>query len=322
MRLIMKTNFSKPRFASQVDVNNVLSKPVTPYYLPKVREYVLAKPHHVIAPGSFRNSQEEPYGSNDMAHNHYLEEARKKTQEKKIGFKPCGKSISLTEAKEEAVAREVHATHARIVSGPDLEPMQEEKDWDHLWKILYKLTEDDQEKSKVIEESDSTIPDPSHQTVTSTLPVIAPFTDVSSTKPIVLLRVARLEQEILITEHYSALLWPRVHQGIKNLKRVQGDFPESIREQGEVKTDSITPSGQSLDEDAMDKEMSDDDEKPFSGSKPGYRSAKREEDTNLPILGQLSILRKMITKAQRTRSLDALLPLQHQLLPQMKMADY
>ncbi|GKD84428.1 hypothetical protein Tco_1355582 [Tanacetum coccineum] len=41
----------------------------------------------------------------------------------------------------------------------------------------------DQEKSKVIEESDSTIPDPSHQTVTSTPPVIAPFTDVSSTKP-------------------------------------------------------------------------------------------------------------------------------------------
>ncbi|GJZ49674.1 hypothetical protein Tco_0603864 [Tanacetum coccineum] len=30
---------------------------------------------------------------------------------------------------------------------------------------------------------DSTIPDPSHQTVTSTPPVIAPFTDVSSTKP-------------------------------------------------------------------------------------------------------------------------------------------
>ncbi|GKC40077.1 hypothetical protein Tco_1052461 [Tanacetum coccineum] len=42
-----RPNFSKPRFASQVDVNNVLSKPVTPYYLPKVREYVLAKPHHV-----------------------------------------------------------------------------------------------------------------------------------------------------------------------------------------------------------------------------------------------------------------------------------
>ncbi|GKA41810.1 hypothetical protein Tco_0734470, partial [Tanacetum coccineum] len=155
--------------------------------------------------------------------------------------------LSLTEA-EDAVAREVHATHARIVSGPDLEPMQEDQTGSNSGKLhvslagsnpehmddeflataylkvhenlklitdervieenpeshsgsmssmknlddtynfgdqfLYdKLTEDDQEKSKVIEESDSTIPDPSHQTVTSTPPVIAPFTDVSSTKP-------------------------------------------------------------------------------------------------------------------------------------------
>ncbi|GJS17868.1 hypothetical protein Tco_0412340 [Tanacetum coccineum] len=51
-------------------------------------------------------------------------------------------------------------------------------------QFLYdKPTEDNQEKSKVREESDSTIPDPSHQTVTSTPPVISPFTDVLSTKP-------------------------------------------------------------------------------------------------------------------------------------------
>ncbi|GJS41421.1 retrovirus-related pol polyprotein from transposon TNT 1-94 [Tanacetum coccineum] len=156
-----------------------------------------------------------------------------------------GKSISLTEAEEEAVAREVHATHARIVSGPDPEPMQEDQTGSNSGKLhvslagpnpehmddeflataypkvhenlklitdervieenpeshsgsmssmknlddtynfgdqfLYdKPTEDDQEKSKVIEESDSTIPDPSHQTVTSTPPVIAPFTDKRS----------------------------------------------------------------------------------------------------------------------------------------------
>ncbi|GJR45930.1 retrovirus-related pol polyprotein from transposon TNT 1-94 [Tanacetum coccineum] len=86
-----------------------------------------------------------------------------------------------------------------------------------------KPTEDDQEKSKVREESDSTIPDSSHQTVTSTPLVIAPFTEVSSSKPSLLvtpppinteattittslpkitpfialqLRVARLEQEM------------------------------------------------------------------------------------------------------------------------------
>ncbi|GJW94056.1 retrovirus-related pol polyprotein from transposon TNT 1-94 [Tanacetum coccineum] len=83
-----RPNFSKPRFASQVDVNNVLSKPVTPYYLPKVRESVFVKPHRVIASGSSRNSSKELYGSNDMAHNYYLEEANKKTQDKNISLKP------------------------------------------------------------------------------------------------------------------------------------------------------------------------------------------------------------------------------------------
>ncbi|GJU74061.1 reverse transcriptase domain-containing protein [Tanacetum coccineum] len=58
-------------------------------------------------------------------------------------------------------------------------------------------TEDDQEKSKVREESDSTIPDPSHQTVTSTPPVIAPFTDVSSSKPSLLLRRGRLGKQVM-----------------------------------------------------------------------------------------------------------------------------
>ncbi|GJZ73405.1 hypothetical protein Tco_0637551 [Tanacetum coccineum] len=51
-------------------------------------------------------------------------------------------------------------------------------------QFLYdKPTEDDQEKSKVVNESDSTIPDPSHQTVTSTPPVIALVIDFSSPKP-------------------------------------------------------------------------------------------------------------------------------------------
>ncbi|GJT49100.1 retrovirus-related pol polyprotein from transposon TNT 1-94 [Tanacetum coccineum] len=70
-----RPRISKQRFASQVDVNNDLSKPVTTHYLSKERESAIAKPHHMIAPGSSR------YSSNDMVHNHYLEEAKKKTQE-------------------------------------------------------------------------------------------------------------------------------------------------------------------------------------------------------------------------------------------------
>ncbi|GJU15928.1 hypothetical protein Tco_1143894 [Tanacetum coccineum] len=75
-------SLSKQRFASQVDVNNDLSKPVTTHYLPKERESAVAKPHHMIAPGSSR------YSSNDMVHNHYLEEAKKKTQESSRNSEP------------------------------------------------------------------------------------------------------------------------------------------------------------------------------------------------------------------------------------------
>ncbi|GJT84811.1 hypothetical protein Tco_1066528 [Tanacetum coccineum] len=77
-----RPNFSKQWIASQIDVNNVLSKPVTPHYLPKFREYVIAKLHHMIAPCSSKNNLKETYGSNDMAHKYYLEEAKKKAQER------------------------------------------------------------------------------------------------------------------------------------------------------------------------------------------------------------------------------------------------
>ncbi|GJY26830.1 retrovirus-related pol polyprotein from transposon TNT 1-94 [Tanacetum coccineum] len=70
-----RPRISKQRFASQVDVNNDLSKPVTTHYLPKERESAVAKPHYMIAPSSSR------YSSNDIPHNHYPEEAKKKAQE-------------------------------------------------------------------------------------------------------------------------------------------------------------------------------------------------------------------------------------------------
>ncbi|GJT28169.1 hypothetical protein Tco_0908444, partial [Tanacetum coccineum] len=49
-----RPRISKPRFASQVDVNNDLSKPVTTHHLPKGRESAPAKPHHMIAQSSSR----------------------------------------------------------------------------------------------------------------------------------------------------------------------------------------------------------------------------------------------------------------------------
>ncbi|GJW65181.1 hypothetical protein Tco_0117065 [Tanacetum coccineum] len=275
------------------------------------------------------------------------------------------KSISLTKAEEEAVAREVHATHARIV-----------------------------EKSKVIEESDSTIPDPNQQTVTSTPPVIAPFTDVSSTKPLSLvtsppinteattittslpeitpfialqLRVARLEQEIFNREILSAGL-ARVYQNQESKKISKVRLSESKRTRWRNKQDSHTQSKSTdkvdleefdkvaleefdlksalfkhmnknktanrnpanyhlyhalmealiADEDAMDKEVAvkvkDHKKKTMMKMKALQLDhtrvgQQREEDPNLPLLGQFSLLRKMITKVQRNHgSLMHLLP--------------
>nr|GEZ00898.1 Gag-Pol polyprotein [Tanacetum cinerariifolium] len=81
---------SKQRFASQVDVNHNLSKPVTQYYLPKKSEFAFTKPDHMIASSSSRNSSKNMprFSSNDMVHNHYLDEAKKKTQERDRNSKP------------------------------------------------------------------------------------------------------------------------------------------------------------------------------------------------------------------------------------------
>ncbi|GKF09127.1 hypothetical protein Tco_0043351, partial [Tanacetum coccineum] len=132
-------------------------------------------------------------------------------------------------------------------------------------QFLYdKPTEDDQEKSKVRDESDSTLPDPSHQTVMSTPLVIAPFKDVSSTKPSSLvtplpinreattittslpeitpfitlqLRVARLEQEISKvkkTDHSADVLERHTVDLIENYSVLPG--PESVKNQESEKS--------------------------------------------------------------------------------------
>ncbi|GJT90410.1 hypothetical protein Tco_1079255 [Tanacetum coccineum] len=179
-----------------------------------------------------------------------------------------GKSISLTEAeeeavvrenscsnaefKEEAVAREVHATHARIVSGPRLKPMQRKRPGTgSTLKITY-----DQEKSKVIEELDSPLPVPSISpatTITTSFPEITPFITLQ-------LRVARLEQEMseVKKNDHSAMFWPSIkspksHQESRIRKKSsKGDYLNQ-KGTGEEKQDSIY--SHQLDEDAMDKEV-------------------------------------------------------------------
>nr|GEW71401.1 hypothetical protein [Tanacetum cinerariifolium] len=80
----------KPRCDSQVDENYDLSKPVTTHYLSKEREAASAKPHHIISSSNSRVSSKKMlrFSSIDMVHNHYLEEAKKKTQERSKSLEP------------------------------------------------------------------------------------------------------------------------------------------------------------------------------------------------------------------------------------------
>nr|GEU88811.1 hypothetical protein [Tanacetum cinerariifolium] len=75
-----RPQMSIPWFASQVDVNNNLSRPVTQHYFPKKKESAFAKPDHMIASSSSRNSSKNMlrFSSNDMVHNYYPEESRKR----------------------------------------------------------------------------------------------------------------------------------------------------------------------------------------------------------------------------------------------------
>ncbi|GJY41658.1 hypothetical protein Tco_0428928 [Tanacetum coccineum] len=73
-----------------------------------------------------------------------------------------------------------------------------------------KPTEDDQEKSKVREESDSTIPDSKATTITTSLPEITPFIALQLR---VALRVANFGGKRwlnILIEKYSVFAWPRV----------------------------------------------------------------------------------------------------------------
>ncbi|GJU21783.1 hypothetical protein Tco_1155125 [Tanacetum coccineum] len=524
-----RPRISRPRFASQVDEKNDLSKTVTPHYLPKVRESAAAKPHQVNAPNYSRNSHKESYGSNDMVHAYFLEDARKMTQDKtripnhrdmastrahctpnvctpkprniyrsspvsktkvslnkssamhekpqtprsclrwnptgrifktvslrwipigkmfndsttKVDSEPpngsndditnpyecnqtlyfsagtsnssAGKSISLTKAEEEVVAREVHATHARIVYESEPEPTQRRQsgiafidsfivskkrssDSSKKLKGIQTLTPAEQEAADImkalkeskkmrkrqkpylvswdlsncefdwscsfrnaslaliqpfchesgtwleeltnhdpVSETSPKLPDSSrqgerpidqahkirqldpllnlkmihqrnHQTVTSTPPVIAPFTEFSYPKPSSLvtpppinteattitpslpeitpfialqLREQNLDDALLrflndtnciLTREIHLRCWSQVPSRIKNLKESIRDY-QNKREQVQVKTTKKES------HDSDDEEDDDDDEGPSAGSNQGKSIKRRRHDS-------------------------------------------
>ncbi|GJS18116.1 hypothetical protein Tco_0412588 [Tanacetum coccineum] len=94
-----RSQVAKHRFASQVDVSNNLTKPITPHSWPLVRKLSFAKPYDVNAPSPSRKSPKhvsfqspkEFVGSNDIVQNYYLEEANNKAQlqqNKALNIKP------------------------------------------------------------------------------------------------------------------------------------------------------------------------------------------------------------------------------------------
>ncbi|GJS69255.1 retrovirus-related pol polyprotein from transposon TNT 1-94 [Tanacetum coccineum] len=118
-----RPRISRPQFASQVDKKNDLSKTVTPHYLPKVRESAPTKPHHVNASSFYRNSKKESYGSNDVAHAYFLEEARKKTQDinrilnpKDMASARTHHTLNACTAKHRNISRSLHVSKSSCVT--------------------------------------------------------------------------------------------------------------------------------------------------------------------------------------------------------------
>ncbi|GJW83402.1 hypothetical protein Tco_0156547 [Tanacetum coccineum] len=79
-KLSKQTEFVSKRIASQVDVSQDLTKPVTPHSWPQVRKSSFVNPYDVNAPCLSKNSPKhvsfqsprESVGSNDMVHNYYV----------------------------------------------------------------------------------------------------------------------------------------------------------------------------------------------------------------------------------------------------------
>nr|GEU52135.1 putative reverse transcriptase domain-containing protein [Tanacetum cinerariifolium] len=99
-----------------------VDKPSTQHYLPKRKESGFTKFDHMIAFSESRNSSKNMprFSSNDMVHNHYLDEARKKTQERdrnsKTSVMPSGRFQSTVDGSKPKPRSTNHSTRSLPVS--------------------------------------------------------------------------------------------------------------------------------------------------------------------------------------------------------------
>nr|GEU54489.1 retrovirus-related Pol polyprotein from transposon TNT 1-94 [Tanacetum cinerariifolium] len=79
----------QPEFNNEGEVDQNAEQ-FTTHYLPKERKSAVVKPPHVIVSSESRNSSKNMlrFSSNDVVHNNYLEEAKKKTQESDRNSRP------------------------------------------------------------------------------------------------------------------------------------------------------------------------------------------------------------------------------------------
>ncbi|GJU45905.1 hypothetical protein Tco_1203171 [Tanacetum coccineum] len=154
-------------------------------------------------------------------------------------------------------------------------------------------TEDDQEKSKVREESDSTIPDSSHQTVTSTPPVIVPFTEVSSSKPSLLktdlsadvLASIRSQVPTAVDNYLGTKLDDALHKKSANQNTSTTVYYHAIMEALIAMEDAMDKEvadkvkDHKRKHDSDDDEDDDDDEGPSAGSNQGRSTKRRRSDS-------------------------------------------
>nr|GEZ42229.1 hypothetical protein [Tanacetum cinerariifolium] len=90
----------------------------TTHYFPKEREAASAKPHHMIASSNSRISSKNMlrFTSNDMVYNHYLEEAKKKTQECNRNSEPSLMHSARSQSKANDITNQYECAQTLDVS--------------------------------------------------------------------------------------------------------------------------------------------------------------------------------------------------------------
>nr|GEW48142.1 hypothetical protein [Tanacetum cinerariifolium] len=189
-----RPRISKPRFASQVDVNNDLSKPVTTHYLPKEREAAFVKPHHMITPSSFRWKPTGKFLRQLVLDGFLLERYSHLAQPRLTVNSQNGSNEDITNQYKCKQTLDVSADTLNLSAGTSFNPTKEEL---RVW-LLKRLISDEQAMTSDQNSLELRIHNHSSEPSSSKLvPKVVPPADKTST--------SRLELELLFHHHIIML---------------------------------------------------------------------------------------------------------------------